>query len=385
MATKKPMKKFKRFDEGGPVDEATAKQRGLDASNKEAPVGFFERIRAGNIDDPSSEAYKRFGAGRGRATAATTAENKPQIVPRIPPTPRMPAPNEESGKMQNLISAGSDFSSRPQNEGYRPNAGTASERATLEGAFDSGKIIENTGPRTKPIVTTPVKPVASKPTATKPQEAEKSSQYPGAMRGMRSDAGTSPPVATHKGPRDEERAVNKMNIPKMRDDAKAALDEDPSALMMGGGAAAAAAAALLAKTKLGKFGKLFRGAKASDAKRLERPGTVPGKDFLVRDYEGAAKAGAKGAPKKQLGYSKDTDVSDVVPKKTSYRSETDPIKREDARANEAYEKLKELTRSSSGMKRGGTVKKYASGGMVSSASKRADGIATKGKTRGRMC
>jgi hypothetical protein len=257
----------------------------------------------------------------------------------------MPSPNEESGKMQNLISAGSDFSSRNQDEGYRPNAGTASERAMLEGAFDSDKITENTGPRTKPIVKTPVKPVASKP-----KETNKSPQYAGAMRGMRSDAGTSPPIATHGGPRDEEKAANKMNIPKMRDDAKKALEEDPSALMMGGGAAAAAAAALLAKTKLGKFGKLFKRAKASDAKRLERPGTVTGKDFLVRDYEGAAKAGSKGAPKKQLGYSKDTDVTDVTAKK-----------------------------------RGGAVKKYASGGMVSSASKRADGIATKGKTRCKIC
>jgi len=35
-------------------------------------------------------------------------------------------------------------------------------------------------------------------------------------------------------------------------------------------------------------------------------------------------------------------------------------------------------------KRGGKVKGYASGGMTSSASKRADGIATKGKTRGKM-
>ena len=38
-------------------------------------------------------------------------------------------------------------------------------------------------------------------------------------------------------------------------------------------------------------------------------------------------------------------------------------------------------------KRGGKVKRMASGGMtsnVSSASKRADGIATKGKTRGKM-
>ena len=36
------------------------------------------------------------------------------------------------------------------------------------------------------------------------------------------------------------------------------------------------------------------------------------------------------------------------------------------------------------MRRGGSVKKYASGGSVSSASKRADGIAIKGKTRGKF-
>jgi hypothetical protein len=37
-----------------------------------------------------------------------------------------------------------------------------------------------------------------------------------------------------------------------------------------------------------------------------------------------------------------------------------------------------------GMKKGGSVKKMASGGKVSSASKRADGCAIKGKTRGKM-
>jgi hypothetical protein len=37
-----------------------------------------------------------------------------------------------------------------------------------------------------------------------------------------------------------------------------------------------------------------------------------------------------------------------------------------------------------GMKKGGKVKAYASGGSVS-ASRRGDGIATKGKTRGKMC
>ena len=47
----------------------------------------------------------------------------------------------------------------------------------------------------------------------------------------------------------------------------------------------------------------------------------------------------------------------------------------------------ELNAGASAMKRGGKVKKMASGGMTSkasSASRRADGIATKGKTKGRF-
>jgi len=37
-----------------------------------------------------------------------------------------------------------------------------------------------------------------------------------------------------------------------------------------------------------------------------------------------------------------------------------------------------------GMRSGGRVKKYSGGGSTSSASKRADGCATKGKTRGKF-
>jgi hypothetical protein len=44
-------KKAKRYQEGG---EAEDKKRGLAASNKEGSVGFFERLRMGNIDDPKS-------------------------------------------------------------------------------------------------------------------------------------------------------------------------------------------------------------------------------------------------------------------------------------------------------------------------------------------
>ena len=46
--------------------------------------------------------------------------------------------------------------------------------------------------------------------------------------------------------------------------------------------------------------------------------------------------------------------------------------------------ISNVPRRNSYYKKGGAVKGYASGGMTSSASKRADGIATKGKTRGKM-
>jgi hypothetical protein len=55
------------------------------------------------------------------------------------------------------------------------------------------------------------------------------------------------------------------------------------------------------------------------------------------------------------------------------------------RAEEDEEERKgRMTRTGGGMRKGGKVKKMAKGGSVSSASKRADGCATKGKTKGKM-
>ena len=52
--------------------------------------------------------------------------------------------------------------------------------------------------------------------------------------------------------------------------------------------------------------------------------------------------------------------------------------------NKQDEAAAEMRREARGMKKGGAVK-MASGGSVSSASRRADGIAQRGKTRGKMC
>ena len=53
-------------------------------------------------------------------------------------------------------------------------------------------------------------------------------------------------------------------------------------------------------------------------------------------------------------------------------------------AMEAAKSYGRLYKEGLGMKKGGKVKKMKKGGTVSSASKRADGIAVKGKTKGRF-
>ena len=66
--------------------------------------------------------------------------------------------------------------------------------------------------------------------------------------------------------------------------------------------------------------------------------------------------------------------------KSTVRSDTDKMAE---RAREVQRRREEEMKSR--YKNGGAVKKYAAGGSVSSASKRADGIAQRGKTRGKVC
>ena len=290
---KKPMKKFKRYQDGG--DVAADKQRGLDISNKEEPVGFFERIRMGNIDEPGTEAYNRFGAGRGRAAPVAT----PTATPAAPAAPAMPA-----------------ASSTPLSDDMYSDFGPSAGRSSSE-------TIKPTRPMaTKPVV--PARPAASKP---KPEQ-DRIAMPQGPMRGMRSDAGKSPPVVTHGFPiYGEGSAASKIPGQSVKAPKGEKIDSSESsrnvgnALMATGALGLGAAGAYKAKKMYDAAKKLKKS--MSGTKKTERPG----KDFM----EGLT-------------------VSDMTAKK-----------------------------------RGGAVKKYASGGMVSSASRRADGIATKGKTRGKIC
>jgi hypothetical protein len=64
---------LKFYADGGEVE--ALKQEGLKASAGEK-VGFFERLRMGNIDEAGSEAYNRFGAGRGQRERDFNAAEK---------------------------------------------------------------------------------------------------------------------------------------------------------------------------------------------------------------------------------------------------------------------------------------------------------------------
>jgi len=96
----------KRFARGGEImdevgmdaEEASSKASGLKASKGE-DVGFFKRLMMGNIDAPGSEAYNKFGAGRGRV------EN-------------MPAPVREAIKRP----SGDGFKPEPTKEADKPVA-----------------------------------------------------------------------------------------------------------------------------------------------------------------------------------------------------------------------------------------------------------------------
>ena len=154
--------------------DATDKATGLKASKGE-DVGFFKRLMMGNIDKPGSEAYEKFGAGRGRV------EN-------------MPVPVREAIK-------------RPSDDGFKPEVTKQPERFTPN---DTSSDVENTfaaGLSNKPVKKEPVKQEAvklvkevAKPSVLSgnPRDAEK-----GMSRGRRESISESdkpqPPAGSMRG------------------------------------------------------------------------------------------------------------------------------------------------------------------------------------------
>jgi hypothetical protein len=136
-------RKIRKFGEGGSTSEADAKARGLELS-KDDKVGFLERLRMGNIDEEGSEAYNRFGAGRGKAARPPVEMAKP--APQAATPVAMPA---VSPAMRTNAEA----------QGKRQPSGDASVAE------------DYSGPRTKSIEVSPAKAPAKAAPAKAPAKA----------------------------------------------------------------------------------------------------------------------------------------------------------------------------------------------------------------------
>jgi len=153
-----------------------------------------------------------------------------------------------------------------------------------------------------------------------------------------------------------------LDIPNMQQRAQKALADDPAAL------AGPAAGLGAAGYRMYKYGKsAYDAAKA--AKAAERTAAA-GRESVTNPMSWMG--GPKNADKFKEAAPSAMDKAKAAAEKFADRFRKKPL-------NEA-----DTTGGAIGYKRGGKVRGYASGGSVSSASSRADGIATKGKTRGKI-
>lgn len=324
----KKTKKVKRYQDEGLVTAAIEdtpegreilKREGLAASEREPKEeGFLAglkrfgtRLTEGNIDDPRSAAYKKYGAGRGLAE-----RNKNIPIENRSPQPLVPpVPNEMPAKREGYVPAPSGSGSSmtdPANVGQGRTGAGSSSYTSPEGMSGIDSTID------------------SKPT---PKPRAKPRAKPKAKAKAKSGVSYSEKEAKEDLDRETKRAQSTAPKTSELEKETAERDKKRKALLA---TALAATGVALGSGALRK--NIKKGSRASDnmPSSMGKNPRLMGLDPMMEgDLERMA---GEGGPNFKKG-------GKVKPK---------------------------------------PVKKYASGGSVSSASKRADGIAKRGKTRGRM-
>lgn len=298
-------KKRKRFAEGG-ISEAADKEAGLKASKGEK-VGFLERLRMGNIDDERSEAYRRFGAGRGKAerTPVEDAVATPVAAKQTAEVDELEAADLRHRQDPIEVSAGP----RAASSAKKSSAGT-SKASPAKKASDAPSYTRSGGPTAEELAN--YKPPVS-------------SKYPD----IRGSAQDSLAAETRRRVREGDQAVERVT-------------PETSLLPVGSLKSLNAAAKALANRGSGTAKTAAQKAweRSQMAERLKPTQSVSGKtaEQIAREKKTMNPLAWMAGPKSMAD----------------------------------------------DFKRGGKVKKMASGGMTSGASKRGDGIAQRGKTRGRI-
>ena len=246
----------------------------------------------GNIDDPKSEAYKRFGAGRGKAEAAkTTAPTINQVDERLEEGKTASGMPREARGIENKPKKRSTF-------GAAFAGARADGKKTFEYPKGSGKMFTTQTKEEAAAAKSTAKPAVSKPAAAAPPRSYRGTQDEG-------DAG--------------EKAARKAQEAKM--------------------------------------------AKAREMRKQTDPGDVPAN--VRRTQEASAK-------------SKRRDMTGFAQMPFSEQMKYLSTK---GKEGTGFKTKEGSTRKKDEM---GDYTPFKKGGTVSSASKRGDGIAIRGKTRGRM-
>lgn len=307
-------KKRRRFAEGGVAED---KESGLKASKGEK-VGFFERLRMGNIDDEGSEAYRRFGAGRGKAERTPVETMEPSFV--------------------------------------RQSSAAMPEIDELEAAdirYRENPIVVPAGPKaTQRVKTQAAKPSAPAKAAPKMQEQT-----------YRRTSGDS-------GERSRPDTSNYSNEGRGRAAPKPLVDQIPrdKSTVVGG--------ERVSGSELGR--NIANTALALGPGRLAGLSTIPAE---IRGAKGAQEAYNKTATARRTAEMRakgDATKFASKPKETQKNPAKTTKKFDDEESNIEFKRGGKVKKPSMPMK------KMASGGMTSGASKRGDGIAQRGKTRGRI-
>ena len=141
--------KMRKYAEGGLTadeQEAADKAAGLEASNKEPSAGIFARLKAGNIDQPGSEAYEKYGAGRGKALRTAKAPVETSVSSKL----------EQGVKEVSLPTMGED--ERPAPTGMGAATKFVDAKPTATPTAKSAAVVA-----AKPKVKPAVKPEAAPP------------------------------------------------------------------------------------------------------------------------------------------------------------------------------------------------------------------------------
>ena len=372
------MKKIRKFEGGGNVrsddpsvdraadaEEARYKAAGL-AAKKSSSFGGLGRLFQGNIDQEGSEAYEKYGAGAGRRLEAEKAK-KAEIAETAP---------EFKMERRNLSVPNAKGPEDTKRNGREEDAPVSTQRTGRE----EDAPVKTVG---KPNETAEAQRMATAPlgpsdTADMKRVAVSVARAPASAPVVRN---SSAPIAKNTSDSDYRGPMERRNLSVPALPAGSAGQKGPSRADLENDARRGFAANPMSKDPS------QRSSSVSGPRSVANPTTKnpvnPETGKSVKPLS-QAELRAQALTARATGNSSGLASNKRVPTPSEAGQN---IKNAAEKVGNAFSSIansfkKEKYKEKNGKAKGGAIKGYASGGSVSS---RGDGIAQRGKTRGRMC